>query len=216
MWGWTPSREWFEWRYSSPYVDRVAWLFAAGYLRHRDGRASPAADVSVERCATVPVDVLTELYRRAVPNRYHVERDRAYYRWRFANPNWDCRTYVASRAGPVAALVVCWLDRCGVSFVRLMETVPLSCPSPDAAGVLLGAVVSDHADADVLAASEDTLPGSVLARRGFHRDDRLPLSLAATDRRLVVRPFGDPATRASDPTNRSNWLATFGEQDGIY
>jgi hypothetical protein len=197
-------------------VGRIAGLFAGCYHRLRDGRASPAEGISVSRRAAVPVDVLTGLYRRAVPNRHHVERDRAYYRWRFANPNWDCRTYVASRDEPTAALVVCRLERCGVSFVRLMETVPLSCPSPDAAAALLDAVLADHADADVLAASEDTLPHAVFARRGFQRDDQLPLSLAASERRLVVRPLGDPSTWASDPAKRSNWLATFGEQDGIY
>lgn len=196
---------------------RVATALAGGYLRYRDGRATTDDRVPVERRATVPASLLAELYRRAVPNRLHVERDRAYYRWRFANPNWESRAYVAGGEEPEAALVACRLERHGATYVRLMETAPLSSLTPDVGAALLDAVVSDHADADVLAVAGDTLQHDVLANRGFHRDDRLPLSLVTSGNRLVVRPLPDGAatTRASQPTDRSRWLATFGEQDGI-
>lgn len=203
--------------FDSRVAGRLADATASGYLRYRDARTTSNDRIDIEYHTTVPVDLLANLYRRSVPNQIHAERDRAYYRWRFANPNWDCRAYVASHAGPTAALIVCRLERQGTTYVRLMETAPLSTPDPAVSEALLDAVVADHADADVLAISDDTIQDSVLAERGFHRDDRLPLSLAATDRQLVVRPLDpDGNPWGNNPTDRSNWLATFGEQDGIY
>lgn len=198
-------------------VGRLANAATSGYLRYRDWRATGNEHVSVERHETVPVDLLANLYQRAIPERIHAERGRAYYRWRFANPNWECRTYVASHEAPTAALVVYWLERHGTTYVRLMETAPLASPDLDSSAALLDAVIADFADADVLVAAEDTLQHAVLSSRGFHRDDRFPLSLAATDSRLVVRPLesggSDWVSRATDC---SDWLTTFGEQDGVY
>ena len=197
---------------------RIADGLAHGYLRARDGLVSSPDDVSIERHDSPPADILTELYEQDVPERIHANRDRAYYRWRFANPNWDCRTYVARTDEPVAALVVCTISRNGTTYTRIMDAQPLSNPPLEAFAGLLQEAVSDYRTADVVAVADGTLPHEVLARCGFHRDDRLPLSVAAERRPLVVRPLArNVGTVCGErPTDRSNWLATFGEQDGIY
>ena len=75
------------------------------YLTVREKLApSPPADLVVEECDGVPADVLATLYERAVPDELHAERSAAFYDWRFGNPKWTYRTYLAGLAGSSGTL----------------------------------------------------------------------------------------------------------------
>lgn len=178
-----------------------------------------AADVSVERHGEVPVETVHELYRSAPPEGVHVPRDRPFLRWRFANPNWETKTYVAVREGEAVASIVAATEEtstCQVTHLLDIQPVSEQATRPAAIGALLSAVVEDASDADLLRAPANCYP-SVFRRHGFYRDDTFPLSVAATTTTHAIRLPETTAGADSAPTDRltdpDRWQLTVGDLD---
>jgi len=151
----------------------------------------PSSDVTVERYETVPVEILVELYASAVPRRLHVTRDEQFLRWRFANPNWETTTYVASRDGrPVASIVTARERLDGFTCTHLLDVQPMvTSELPEQVfATLLSAVVSDHRDVDLLKAPANVHP-SLFRRFLFFEDTMFPLSRVTMTSTQVVRPL---------------------------
>ncbi|SNZ12691.1 Ribosomal protein S18 acetylase RimI [Natronoarchaeum philippinense] len=214
----------------------VADLAAAGYHRARDAVAPSADGISVDRYREVPVTTLVALYRGGVPAGFHAVRSEQYLRWRFQNPRWTYRTYVArDRAGePLAAAVVGRKSAGDDAVVRLTDALP-PVPEDGPLVALLDAVLSDADDAAAVAAPS-CLPETVLSRFGFHPDTAPPLSLVSSATTHVARPAtvdvrksnalssqpesGPDSGDADDwtlsgrsVTDPDSWTLTFGEQD---
>ncbi len=195
---------------------RAADAGANGYLRARDALATrPSLDVTSE--PGVATGALADLHRSADPAGIHAVRDRTFLDWRFDSPEWDRHTYLARDGDrPVAGLLVRTRtvdDR--VRLAQIADVAPLDAPDRrrDALHALLGAVVADHDDADLLAAPGRSLPDDALSAYGFHSDQRPPLArFRGGDCRLAVRPLGDrtPGVDLHDP---GNWRLTFAERD---
>jgi len=152
---------------------------------------APSSDVTVDRHEEVPVETLVELYTAAVPQRLHVTRDEQFLRWRFANPNWDTTTYVASKGGrPVASVVAARERLDGFTCTHLLDVQPMvtSALETGAFAALLSAVVADHRDADLLKAPANVHP-DLLRRFLFFEDTAFPLSRVTTTSTQVVRPL---------------------------
>lgn len=201
-------------------ASRLLAPLASGYLGVRDRTAAVPDDVAVERLTGVPTATLADLYRRAVPDRAHVVRDEPYLEWRFANPNWDCRTYLARRQGRlIGSLVTCTDTVDGVTLVHLADALPLVGGSAAAFRALLSAAVADAPSAAVLTASADPIPTRALADFGFVADDTAPLSRFVNPTTHVARPLPSTETaadwriagRAID--SAENWLLSLSDQD---
>lgn len=208
-------------------LDRGTKLLARGYLgaraRARDSPADP--DIRVERTDRVPPETLESVYRRDVPDRFHLVRDATFYRWRFRNPHWEYATFVGRRDGtPVAAIVTGTRTIDGATVTRLTDVVPLARDRDDrqtaAFAAVLERVLAANSDADLVAAPSSVTPTSVLRRYGFHSNLRLPLSLVTTPTVHGVyslsadRDERDPwrvaGRRIADP---DAWAITFAEYD---
>ncbi|MFC6975150.1 GNAT family N-acetyltransferase [Halomicroarcula sp. GCM10025709] len=177
-------------------------------------RSSSDDSVEVDRYETVPAETLETLYETAPPRRFHVQRDSAFYRWWFADPAYEDTTYVASRDGePVAAIVT--RTRNGRK-VKLMDALPAG-PGEPAFGRLIATIVSDNADASVLAVSGSTLPSPLLSRFGFVPDEAPIVSRFRTPTEMAVRPLTSDSEADRLPVGEladgSNWRTTFTEQD---
>ncbi|GAA0662679.1 GNAT family N-acetyltransferase [Natronoarchaeum mannanilyticum] len=192
-------------------------VVATGYLRARDALAPSVEGVTIARRPEPPAELLASLYRSAVPTGFHSVRNEAYVRWRYRNPRWSYRTYVARDDAdrPLAAAVVGRKSAGGTTAVRLTDVVPTP-PDEGSLAALLAAVLSDNRDADAVAAPP-CLPGELLARFGFHPDTELPLSLAGSATIHVARPAtvdaDDWTLFGRSVTDADNWALTFGEQD---
>ena len=192
----------------------------AGYLDYRDRRTAPPDDVAVERLDGVPTATLADLYRQAVPDRIHVRRDEPFLDWRFANPNWDCRTYLARRDGRlVGSLVTCSVTVDGVTTTRLADALPLVGGSDDTFAALVSAAVTDTPAAAVLTATADPIPAAVLGNCGFVADDTAPLSRLINETTHVARPLpsteseGDWLVGGRTMDDAENWLLSLSDQD---
>lgn len=162
-----------------------------GWLRVRDRFGGGIDDVAVDRHESVPVADLTALAAAGRPDRIHVPRDREFYEWRFANPRWETTTYLARRDGEPVAAVVAATERCDErAYTQLLDVQPMrkGAERPDAVAALLGELVGDNRDVDLLKACPSA-GGRVTRKRGFLRDDALPLSAVATQTTHVVRPL---------------------------
>lgn len=193
---------------------------AKGYLGYCDRTAPVPADVAVERLAGVPTATVADLYRRAVPDRLHVVREEAYLDWRFANPDWDCRTYLARRDGRlIGSLVTCTDTVDGVTITRVADALPLVGGREDTFRALLSAVVTDAPSAAVLTASADPIPAGVLGDFGFVADDARPLSRFVHPTTHVARPLpsteseGDWRVGGRAIDGAENWLLSLADQD---
>ncbi|MFC6728037.1 hypothetical protein ACFQDG_05210, partial [Natronoarchaeum mannanilyticum] len=199
---------------------------ASAFNRLRDAVAATdpedaASSIGVRRHDGVPADRLASLYESAIPDRIHTPRTEAFLDWRYANPNWDVRTYTAERDGDPDAAIVTVVERSGdMTCLKLLDAFPLVGQNDrsDAFDALVAAAVRDHADADVVAAAEDTLPSSALDAHGFYRDDRRPLSLFSSLTTVVARPLElrDPSSWTVGDRHlpeRRDWRLPFAEQD---
>ncbi|WP_101297272.1 GNAT family N-acetyltransferase [Halegenticoccus soli] len=194
-----------------------------GYLTMRDrgrlGRRNPG--VTVGRHSSIPADRFASLYSLSAPETLHVPREKAFYRWRFANPNWETAAYTAERDGrTVASLVACTEESDRALVTKVMDALPMAGAEREAAAFerLLAALIDDHPETDVFAVAEGTLPESVLSRLGFLGDDEPPLSFATSPTPVVARSLssGDEWNAAVAErflTDRANWRLTFAEQD---
>ncbi len=194
---------------------------AASYLRVRDRTVSRPSGVSVQRYEDVPVDTFVSLADRAVPPTFHASRDETFYNWRFDNPRWEYRAYVASRHGSEVAGIITGTQRRGESTITtLTDVVPLSAAPDRIPGLtaLLEEILTDRSEDDLLAVSGRVLPSELLGQFGFHDDCSFPLSRFSLPTTQVAYPIANEAghewtvaDRAiTDPTN---WTVTFAEQD---
>lgn len=195
---------------------------ASGYNAVHDLFADDGGNVSVRPRTDVPAELLASLYRRAVPNKIHAVRDEAFYRWRFASPVWDRKTYLAvSDSKPIAAVIARTRTNTeGVTMTQLADVVPLRGGKQwlDALASLFSRILADHRESNVITVPDSVLPHEFLTARGFRRNDRFPLSsLKSYHRTIAVRPIdGDESTWRIDGvllTDPSNWLVSYGERD---
>jgi len=175
----------------------------------------PAGDgLTINRHDDVPTTLLASLYERTSPSGIHAVRDAEYVRWRYGNPQWSYRTYVAQTNGsPRAAAIVGRRD--DGETVRITDLVPLR-PAKSALTALCSAITMEYAHADAILAPP-TFATSVRRRFGFLDDARLPLSAMTKPRTLVTRPVVPETTgwtiADTTLTEASNWTITFTEQD---
>ena len=187
-------------------------------LRVLDRLSLPRTGVSVERTEGVPSDV-TDLYAESPPDAFHVPRDDAYREWRFSNPRWTTQTYLARRAGKVVAAVVAAgeVRADGLHVLRVLDVQPMT--DRPGRSHALAAIFDDlvrRADADVVLASADSLPGAL--RRGFLRDDAVGVSRVSHPTTQVVRPLAaddGPEWRLAGRslTDPENWSLALADQD---
>jgi len=188
---------------------------ARGYAGIKTPLTDAPEGITVTRTDRVPADVLASLNADAVPSGIHTPRDREFCHWRYENPDWWYRYYVARREGdPVGAAVVgTRAGRRGA--VRLTDVLPVTL-EPDPATALLRAIISDVAEHSAILAPS-TLPRSVPTAFGFHRDTAFPLSRVSSPTMLAVRPAAqDPEAWSPEirsAARLSNWGITFAEQD---
>jgi GNAT superfamily N-acetyltransferase len=196
---------------------RAADAVADGYYRLREMTASSSDGIAVEGHRTPPADLLETLYRSAIPGGFHAVRSRRYVRWRFRNPRWTYRTYVARDASDraLAAVVTGSKSSDGRSVTRVTDVIP---PGADetALAALLAALLDDHAADDTVAAPP-CLADSLASQFGFRSDEQPPLSLASSTTTLVARPAAiDPSDwtlAGRSLIDMEEWTLTFGEQD---
>lgn len=185
---------------------------------------SPPADVAVEGRDGVPADVLAELYERAVPDELHAERSAAFYDWRFGNPKWTYRTYLAGLSGvdggvsdPDVGVVVGTGTRDGQAMVNVVDVAPLA--GTDRLPALRSAlerICERQADVDVIAVSGHAIPADLLSSLGFLADTDVPLSLASSPSAMASYPLTENGSWSFDGRNirrMDDWLVTFADQD---
>lgn len=195
------------------------------YLGVRDRLGSVDPALSVRRHDGVPAETLAALYERSIPDRIHVRRSEAHYRWRFANPKWDRdpdatspNTYVVRRNGdPVAGVVAVTTASPPPERTRILDAVPLV-GGPGRSSALAAAldrIASDHAGAVHVEATADVLPDGVASGAGFVSDARFPFDrLAGRKPLLTVRTLRADGqwTLGGRSTDRiDNWLLAHGE-----
>lgn len=187
------------------------------YNRMRTGLGPSRPDVPVEGHDGVPATILAELYRRSVPDELHAERSEEFYDWRFANPKWTYRTYLAGRSGPDVGVVTGVGTRDGQSVVNVVDVAPLS--GSDRRPALYAAlrrICADSEDADVITVSGHGVPKDVLASLGFLPDTGFPLSMVSSPSAFVSRPLsgdGHWTIDGHDVRHMDDWLLTFADQD---
>ncbi|MFC6733677.1 GNAT family N-acetyltransferase [Haladaptatus sp. DYSN1] len=175
--------------------------------------------ITVTRHETVRPDILVEVYESVKTDRPHLKRDEALYEWRFDEPDVDFVMYSASRDGVREAAIVVGVHTSpeGLTSAHLTEVLPLA--GGDALGAtyscLLGRIVADFADVDIISASAGAIPHQVLAAYGFLRSDSFPLS-RFTDRSwflvgLLGAPEADPEI-ADALIAETGWDMTFCER----
>ena len=204
-------------------AERAASALAGGYNGVRETLASRDRGVEVRRYASVPTRLLESLYERGVPDTIHAVRDAEFFGWRYADPAHPATTYVARRERTPVAAVVTYEDVVdGADRVKLADVLPMIDTEARAGAVrtLLSAIVSDHADADVVVAAGSAFPPDAMRAFGFRRDDRFPLSRATAETTLVAYPLVEDAD-ADDAwrfgldslDEKHDWSVTFAERD---
>lgn len=190
-------------------------------IRARDqlaGRRRPTADVAVSRHGEVPVDDLLAVARRTAPDRLHARRDRTFFEWRFANPDWTYEAFVAREAGrPVAAVVTGTQETGGLTVTTLCDVLPLrGCDRRGPLSALLSRITEAFADSELLAASPAAAPAGLMARHGFLRDDVPPLSAVSDVTVMAVRPLGETSDWTFGDrrlTDDDSWRLSLAERD---
>lgn len=188
-------------------VAKLGSVAADGYATTRKRLTGFADDsVTVESYATVPAETLSALVEP--PRRLRMTRDETFYEWRFRNPLWSYRTFVALRSGaPVASIVAASRTGGSSSVVKLVDCLPIT-PDSDDVGALATLVerVVETYDPDLFKASDDVLPPRLLGAYGFHSDQRLPLSKATSSKNHVARPLaGDWSVLGCRLRDASDW-----------
>lgn len=179
-------------------LDAVAGAYSDVTAALGDALTPAARDVEVVRHDGVRPSLLSSLYEQAVPERLHVHRDARFYRWRYANPEWDCTTYVARSGGDAVAAILTATSTTGVPRTAIVDSVPLPPADRDAPALaaLLSAVVRDARSSAYIRAAASVAPGTLPARFGFVPDDVPPVSRVVTPTEMVCRPIEDDAADA--------------------
>lgn len=191
--------------------------------RLRSSRSSPPEDVTVELRDGGDGPLLAALYGRRPPAELHARRDREFYDWYLSSPAWEYTTAVAHREGSIVAALLARTRTTddGARVTQLADVAPLTGGDGWSAAVsaLVGAVVNDAADVDLIAAVGSAIPRDVLATYGLYSANRTPLrQLRGDDSTFVVRPTApdDPASwqiGGAPLTDPDSWRLTFCEHD---
>ncbi|WP_458189946.1 GNAT family N-acetyltransferase [Haladaptatus sp. NG-WS-4] len=164
------------------------------YLAVRDRATPTASPDSVDQYAGVPPTLLAEIADSNLTPRAHAVRDEQFFQWRFGNPRFDYTTYTlrGDDDGTPVAIVVGEQQNTTETIVHLSDVLPVDGGADRTAALsaLLGRIVDEYRDADVIAAAGTTLPRSVLARHGFLGTDRFPLSRFTSAYWFSARPLG--------------------------
>lgn len=203
---------------------RLSTPAVTGYLAVRDAFATGGGGLAVERVEGVPSTRLATLADERPTGAVHASREEEFYRWRFADPRYDYRTYLAlDRGDPVAATVARWpVDpETRENVVHVSEVLPPTGDGPRrerALAALLDCVVEDAATAAGVATGGWAIPRPLLADRGFRHRNRFPLSLLSGENYFVARPLTDEDVeewtigeyRLSDP---ESWQLSYFERE---
>lgn len=160
---------------------------ARGALATHPGAS--ADGIAIERCEKVPAERLAALYQRSSPDAFHVPRDDGFLRWRFRNPDWAYRTYVASSGGDDVAAIVTGTRTLGNGLTKTTVVDVLSADGDRAAEIdrLLTTVLSDNRSTDLIVAMTSSIRREMLLNRGFLPDSRPPLDPVTETTTLMVR-----------------------------
>jgi GNAT superfamily N-acetyltransferase len=182
--------------------------------------AQPPPELSVDLRPGVDAAALASLYERNPPSSIHARRDEQFYEWRFSSPVWSRMTYVvAQRGDPIAGLIArTRTTNDDVTITQIADVVPMDGGRRwrNAVAELLGEVLDDHADSDLVAITGSVVPDDVVDAYGFAADDQLPLSKFSDHRcALVARPLDGESWTFNDRdlTRSVNWLLSYGERD---
>ncbi|XVH30370.1 GNAT family N-acetyltransferase [Haloferacaceae archaeon DSL9] len=197
---------------------------AHGYYSARQRLADDADGITTERVPGAPIDELESLYERRVPHAFHARRSAEFLNWRFGSPEWHRETYFALDGGEVIAAAVAMTRRIqsGATTTQIVDVLPMVGGErwETAVEQLLRTVFERRSDTDLFAIANSGVPHELLARFGFARDDRAPLSKLTEHRTaLVARPAGNPDTPGAwrhhglDLDDRDNWCLSFAERD---
>lgn len=194
----------------SRVLSPVASPFSRAHLAVRDWTTTSPTDITVTKHERVPEQTMAALYRRRRPERPHVVRDEAFYRWRFHdNPEWGPNmTYIARRDGnPVAGIVTVETGQ-GFTTTSVIDVVPRTGGEnwADAIARLLDSVIADNQDAGIIRVPEPVFPARVLRERGFFPSNKPPLSAFVDETRqltLGVRPFDSEVTIGGYPLEQA-------------
>lgn len=193
----------------------IASPFASGYHSLRDARTPTSDAFEISTTTDVPSVTLDQLYKTHIPEAIHATRDNAFYTWRYSNPDWTYKTYIAKRQNiPVAAIVTGTAETTRSTTTVLTDVAPLINPDSAALTTLISRILSDHQQTDLFAAPHQGIPGSILNQFGFHPDSAFPLSRLTAQTTHVVRSLsGEWSLNGFDLTDPENWLLTFAEKD---
>ncbi|MFC7155231.1 GNAT family N-acetyltransferase [Halomarina halobia] len=199
-------------------VDAAGATAMSAYFGLRGTRARRLVrGVTVSRYDVIPVETLVSLYEGRIPDRFHADRDRTFYGWRYENPEYDYTAYVARRDdAPVGAAIVGTSARRGVA--NVMDVHPLDGGSAGAPAyaALLRTILRDVEDLPLVAVRGGGLPPDLLTAFGFHPDTAFPLSQVTEPATLVARPLTDEHSwviDGKDLTDPDSWLVSICEKD---
>lgn len=199
------------------------------WLTIRDHRRLPDVnDFDVTRYGDPPVDILSDMYHRSVPDDIHAVRDTAFYEARLGNPLNTYFTYVARKEGdPIASLIVSEFTYDDIPVIA--DVLPLNSSAQRSTGLraILSHVIQDYPYAPAIEASS-ALPEAVLEDFGFRSSTNIG---AVLERQLdesqlsTVVPGYDPKTfcvrsapdrpLSIDHTAYENWHLTGIEKDTV-
>ncbi|MGQ4554835.1 GNAT family N-acetyltransferase [Halobellus sp. GM3] len=198
-------------------IARVGSPVLGAWLGALDATASPPEAITVDRVDGVAVRDVRTVYEATRPASIHVPREEAFLEWRFANPRWETKTYVARLgARPLATCIVA-TERVGDSrLARVLDVQPMTTSDRRARAfsAALATLLRDHADTDLIEAPASPFPG-VFRRHGFLSDAAFPFDRVATATTHAVRPLSDAVDDAlgCDVRDPENWLLALGDRD---
>jgi hypothetical protein len=187
---------------------RVGTPLCSAGLDALDWLASARAEITVERSSGVRTDAIHDLYSSTRPTETHVVRDRPFLEWRFANPNWETTSYLAvDDDETVGSLIAATEQTDAAQICYLLDLQPMQTAAarPAAVEALLGALLEDTTDVDLIRAPTGYFPG-LFRRYGFCRDDAFPLSTATTRTTHAIRT-PEPSGTSTVPADQQSPLS---------
>ncbi|WP_255171271.1 GNAT family N-acetyltransferase [Natrononativus amylolyticus] len=192
---------------------KVASAAFQGYCQIQNLRSSSISGLSIERYDHVPANEFSELHNQNRPIAIHAIRDETFYNWKFQNPKWDYRAYIARDNGESIAATIFASKSNGLNQTRIVESLPIQAENAPftATECLYREAIVDHSQTDFFIAAGNAIPEKVLRRLGFLSDGSIPLSFKLTQKNMVARSLsGDLPIDLSNP---DNWAVNFTELD---